>query len=522
MTLAVGNVAGGDGDLSNALLAAAGIGLAAIGAALVGYRLLPRGVGQGLFVTALSGLLLINYTFNAEPRDADWTLRAGACLTSLSLLWLIVAAWVERAPGDSPGPELRRHVAQQATVVFALLAGGVIVAEMRGAAGEELPLTSLLLLLLVVAGGGWLRGERNLAGYGVLGLLLTVLWLAVPPLWLTGRKTFVAGVILLAAAVSLAIVLGGVLLDWRRRARVPMAEPQLLLQPPARHRRAYALALVLCVGVGAGAVLVGSSLLTPLALGLAALAVLGVGHRWRSNAIGELGLVLMAGVVVSAGAAWLPGGVAGEVLGWTLASLWLQWLARFWHQQLDEGRPWTSAGRLIPLARRLSYVAAAGAFVWVVSWVVPGLRGTLAGGWAAIPCALLLLLLASMLVRDARRQGSGVAALGAVLAATGGVVALQQFVVGRGWTLPWSLWIAFATMLIAVRTRSPQRDTPVEATFNAFIGGVAPMAALGGLVLERFWLEPVGVVVVTIACAAGALAVRFLPLRMPAAANVAS
>lgn len=45
-------------------------------------------------------------------------------------------------------------------------------------------------------------------------------------------------------------------------------------------------------------------------------------------------------------------GLAGASLLWF-------WLAGFWQQQLQQGRPWTIAGRLIPLADRVGFLAAA-------------------------------------------------------------------------------------------------------------------------------------------------------------------
>ena len=107
-----------------------------------------------------------------------------------------------------------------------------------------------------------------------------------------------------------------------------------------------------------------------MAAAAAALSIL-TGWRW-SRASAELSLSLWttalaahrgndgnAGsppTVVDRGAA---GGAHGGVVGLTCASVVWFWLASFWRQQLRDGRAWTTAGRLIPLAERVGFLATA-------------------------------------------------------------------------------------------------------------------------------------------------------------------
>lgn len=94
-------------------------------------------------------------------------------------------------------------------------------------------------------------------------------------------------------------------------------------------------------------------------------------RRWSPNTAG-LGMALLTlGIVaLTCGAArpFLPSGAyAGYadqmpiLLNAMLAALWLMaslwsWLSRFWHQQLLDGRAWTTTGRMIPYAQRTGFL----------------------------------------------------------------------------------------------------------------------------------------------------------------------
>ena len=84
------------GDPDTLLLGAGVLGVVGMGMAILARRRLPTGVGEGLFIAALSVFLFVNYTATGHPLDADRLLRVAACLTAVSLLWFIVTSWIER------------------------------------------------------------------------------------------------------------------------------------------------------------------------------------------------------------------------------------------------------------------------------------------------------------------------------------------------------------------------------------------------------------------------------------------
>lgn len=51
------------------------------------------------------------------------------------------------------------------------------------------------------------------------------------------------------------------------------------------------------------------------------------------------------------------------MIGMSIMTAFWFWIARFWSQQLHDGRPWTTAGRMIPIARRFGIIVAGLALV---------------------------------------------------------------------------------------------------------------------------------------------------------------
>ena len=145
----------------------------------------------------------------------------------------------------------------------------------------------------------------------------------------------------------------------------------------------------------------------------------------RGLAIAAAAVLLVLGIV-TAGSAWILPGWGGALLGCGLAGVYLLWLARFWEQQLLEGRPWTTAGRLIPVTRRAGCATATACLGLAVGVAVSGEAATGQTMWQPAVTLLLCLLLASMLVGEAAKQGSVAAALGACLATVAAVVPAGQ------------------------------------------------------------------------------------------------
>ncbi len=135
-----------------------------------------------------------------------------------------------------------------------------------------------------------------------------------------------------------------------------------------------------------------------LATFVAAVTCLGLAHRRWSTVLAVLGLLLLttaAFLVLPAVLAWrigqFPQGTAAAGLVGLAFATWLwQWLAVVWRQQLDNGRAWTTAGRLIPAARAV-------------------------GGATAVAGAVLALcVLLHLLLGEAGAQQAGIRWAGAV------------------------------------------------------------------------------------------------------------
>lgn len=147
-------------------------------------------------------------------------------------------------------------------------------------------------------------------------------------------------------------------------------------------------------------------------------------RRWSGNTAG-LGMSLMTLAVVALAAAaatpFYPAGASVEyadrlpalftavllALG-LMAGLW-NWLSRFWDQQLLDGRPWTTAGRMIPYAQRTGFLLTALAVLVAFQMTLwPNLVATTGdNSTPRILCgALTLALLAALATREGRRRDS--------------------------------------------------------------------------------------------------------------------
>lgn len=113
-----------------------------------------------------------------------------------------------------------------------------------------------------------------------------------------------------------------------------------------------------------------TAIIVALTAGVAAVCAFVSGHRTATTRLGDLGFGLMTVSLVAVVLSFLPSEPQrledrfplifnAMLVGCALAtSLWL-WLARVWDQQLfSDGRAWTTAGHMIPAARRSSFLAA--------------------------------------------------------------------------------------------------------------------------------------------------------------------
>lgn len=291
----------------------------------------------------------------------------------------------------------------------------------------------------------------------------------------SGRIERSATTLWIMAVVAAAALAGGAAAHWiehRRRWRAAMTGGET---PPseshaggsARYGGGVGRGLRLSVGLlgAATVVLVSYHLAAPIPLESGGFRLAGViamvsawsagigclliAHLGWSASIGEVGLGLATLGVCCISTLFLPERPSalterypvvftGLVVGFsTSAALWT-WLVGVWLQQLDDGAAWTTAGRMIPHAKRFAFVSAALALVvaailaaWPrLPWVstTDDSLGRLIAGVAANLLMLLVLLWSG---RRLRRPTFGIMALLATFS-------IGSFVILR--LLPFTAW----------------------------------------------------------------------------------
>lgn len=228
-----------------------------------------------------------------------------------------------------------------------------------------------------------------------------------------------AGVALLA----LGLVLADAWIRRRHRMRVWLADPEQLLEQSALAGWLICVSVPLALFAAGSAVPHAGSPVTPLTAWLAALAFLGSGHICGLAPLGAAGLMLAGLGVAAVPRAWLGVQDGSAVIGVSLAALWMLWLARFWVQQLDDGRPWTTTGRLIPAARANAVLLTGGMLLLAIHFRLgreaPSAASTTAFSFA---CGLQILL-ALAFWRRALLDDSVACAIGGSLAISSAVLA---------------------------------------------------------------------------------------------------
>ena len=109
-------------------------------------------------------------------------------------------------------------------------------------------------------------------------------------------------------------------------------------------------------------------------------------------------------------AKWYPRVFAAMIVGLSSAAFIWSWVYGVWQQQLDDGKPWTPAGRMIPVVARFGfYSAAMGLVVALLLALWPRLRGiptmddSLMAMLAGIAVNLFLILVTVRMARQFRR-----------------------------------------------------------------------------------------------------------------------
>lgn len=490
------------------------VGLAAAGALLVLAVLLRRvalpGVVEGLVVCAVNAALIPAYL--SRPDAQTWQVRLASVLTAMCILWWIVAGWIEPAGSRPSGASLhgaiglRRAIASAAALTSAVVAVATLLAyPLGGSRGSRVTVCVLISGLVMPPAWAWLRHKRADAGLACAALAACVLWLLRPAGWEDARGPMAAGAAALAG-VALLWVLLLVRQGWSLRRRLWMTAPDHLADPPAPASRTQGMILTLCTASGITAAAAAPAPAAPAALLLAALAAFGIFHLQRRgpDGVGALGLLLLGLAVVSADLAWLPRSDLSAARGLLVAGIYMLWLARFWSQQLLDGRPWTTTGRLVPMARNLGVLAAPAALVMVLTIAFAEAPPANLGAASAIVAAASALLFSLMLARDAIRHDSPLAALSAVMAGTTAAV-----IMGLSFDdppIPSLLTggaAALAALLLAARSRGDARAGLPFGIIVAHVIVILPAGALLMVFLDvhsAFRWPVVGILMLSVLC----------------------
>jgi len=460
---------------------------------LLGRRRMPPGLGEGTVVAAVSGGVVLLFAIDSTGRLARPML--GHVLTALTVFWYAVGWMVARREpfrrggredvGDDSAARERSRVWAYAALVCGLGAlvnglstpAGFRMAGWPAASADFVGLLLVAVLTWVFRGGPW-------AVYPVAALLVCLLVVLLPSDEGVTHATAV-GVAMNGIGLALVVVvIGTVVVRWWRRRGLWLQDPQRLAEPPPSGDTLFASLVGISVLLGVAGVVLREAALTPTAVLLAALTCLIIAHLRTWLIAGEIGLLLVAEGIVTASMAWLRPGWSGALFGVSLSGIYLLWLARFWEQQLKERRPWTTAGRLTPIARRLAYAACVGAVALAGGGISTGDFQT-QPIWIAAVTVLLLLGAMSWLVRDSdehRRPHAAFAACLVVLAAGGPAGRLLSDVLGVA--VSPVILIAAGALLLALRVALTPRTPPTAAAYNAYLGGVLPVIALFALTLR--------------------------------------
>lgn len=178
--------------------------------------------------------------------------------------------------------------------------------------------------------------------------------------------TIPPGLPLWLALAATAFFLTRWIIEWRRCTRLWRAghTPIRNANPPGPAELAI---FILALLGGLGALGIPGAASPALAGALAALTTLGIAHRAASISGGGVGLALAAATLVCICEHYVWPAWPGVAIGAAVAAAWMFWLAAFWRQQLHDGRPWTTTGRLIAAARYVGAVAAISAIAAAIA-----------------------------------------------------------------------------------------------------------------------------------------------------------
>ena len=451
-------------------------------------RRLPAGIGAGAVIAAVSGAAILLFARDLEGGYSPTVLVHVLC--GLTALWYVVG-WIgsrttraarsasdKKTTGSSVKSTARTegNVWEHAALFCGLAALGLLLRWHDGPLISRFVGMLDFLALLVFAELIW--GTRSGAWTPYpLAVLIACLLVSFVPSWVRQLEPAPGGWgLVLIGVLCLASVLVTVLDDWRQRRRMWLREPHVPPPPLAPPRWLFCGIVAVCLCVGAGGFVFYTHPATAFALWFSAIACFVVGHVLRHDRCGEIGLILTGDGIVTAATAWSSDVLSGSVIGFVIAGGYLIWLARFWNQQLDAGKAWTTAGRLIPSARRLGYTAILGAFPAVL--FIVGRQDAGEHLYLDIFASVVLLLAICLILKDHGQQGHASAAIVVcVLVIVAGVSLTRVIAAAAG--MPISYMLGGALALIWLTALTWRRSSVAgEESYNAMLSGAGPMALL--------------------------------------------
>ncbi len=553
------------------------IEIAAAAAFLVGVighllrRRLPRGLGESVFVFATMvavGMLALEYEWPAESELGRVSVLCGA----FSALWGLAGQLYIRRLG--PHGERREAGTGAVFLAWSLIAGVaaaslvvyVLVYAMwdrvlePDAPIEVLRWTGLLAIVGILAGmmfraSATPRPRQPAVLLVVLALLVWWTSLMIPSASLSneipsaGRLPLQPGwwtwTFQMQFGLSVVLVLASLVQERRYRARRRNAwpdRPDDLVRPystwPGYTQTEAVLAgMILLLGVyqlvraGRG----GWQL--PVANGAAA-AMAGIAclfmtyRRWSPNTAGlGMALVTLAAVAAACALATLfcrqgttfeyaermPTLYTAILLAlWVMMALW-HWLSRLWEQQLLDGQPWTTSGRMIPYAvRTAEFLAVIGVLVafrmtlWPTLGISPNEDDSL---MRIVVGGLAILLPGIQHVREGRRRNSASLATFAVAFLLAAVlfVFIRLPASSRGWVVQYDA-VVFSAAALPVLIMAERLLNTAWRVFSAPLWFCAllilPLAAMLELLsaqrLPAAWVQPAALAILGVLyCLAG-------------------
>ena len=517
---------------------------------------------MGVAAASLGALLIL---WNVEwpgPRGFQLLVHISA---GLCLMWGLFAVCVDRmtvdAPDDSPLHELTAvlNIAKLATglvagiiMLFAAIFEGLFrtvsfhyeMPEWHVAVGAEGLID--LAMLAVATFLGWRRSEdEQLITVLFWITLLSVLWATYIAFPAVDRVRVESGVLKpVAVAWQSGCILGGSLtmavftiVGGRRRAAWresawPDALHRLTESPPhwPGYRYSVGIVGVSIMLLGCATILSWSTAVGAMIAGVTILTL--VGRRWEEN-MAELGLSLVALSVISAlmphfdSPSWTPiafGDVFNRALiGLAIMSGFWHWLAGVWSQQLDDGRAWTTTGRLIHTTERVGYIL--GTFAVLMSaqlafWpIYPGVENldNSTSRWVlgTLGYAMTFAALGFSAIRTAKPTLAWLAVLSVVMSVIFILVRTPETLLRTQWASYWPTFLAVAAAVCILAAGLVRRRPRLIPFFEpCFVLGilVAPIAAIIGVAFGHRMNMPERVSTLTFACLSSAyLLASFLP-----------